>query len=213
MPTGECKTPGGKLVSATLDVVAHRLAAVRVHGDFFVHPEPRAAEVLAAISTELTSAPADLDVPALAARVRAAIPFGVELLGTSPEAIAVAVRRAVTGDADVHDTPALDRIGAFNADEIDRLTASWKQLPWRLIPEVPLSPAMNVALDEVLADAVSRSREPEASSPPARGYAAPPPSASGGGTPPPSSSAAANPSRTKWIRPLQPKWVSPSCGG
>jgi lipoate-protein ligase A len=151
--TASCKTPGGKLVSVTLEVSARRLAAVRVHGDFFVHPEPRAGEVLAAISAELTNAPADLDVPALAARVRAAIPFGVELLGTSPEAIAVAVRRAVTGDADLHDAPAMDRIGAFTSDEIDRLTASWKQLPWRLIPEVPLSPAVNVALDEVLTDA------------------------------------------------------------
>jgi lipoate-protein ligase A len=147
---GSCKTPGGKLVNVTLQVIAHRLAAVRVHGDFFVHPEPRAGEVLNAISAELTNAPADLDVPALAARIRTAIPFGVEMLGTSPEAIAVAVRRAVTGDPDLHDAPPLDRIGAFTSDEIDRLTANWKQLPWRLIPEVPLSPAMNVALDEVL---------------------------------------------------------------
>jgi lipoate-protein ligase A len=153
MPQGECKTPGGKLVSVTLEVTAHRLAAVRVCGDFFVHPEPRAAEVLSAISTELTNSPADLDVPALAARIRAAIPFGVELLGTSPEAIAVAVRRAVTGDPDLHDAPPMDRIGAFTSDDIDRLTMSWKRLPWRLLPEVPLSPAMNVALDEVLTDA------------------------------------------------------------
>lgn len=153
MPTGECKTPGGKLVSVTLDVTAHRLAAVRVRGDFFIHPEPRAAEVLNAISTELNNAPADLDVPALAAHIRTAIPFGVELLGTSPEAIAVAVRRAVSGDPDLHDAPPLNRIGAFTSNEIDRLTANWKQLPWRLIPEVPLAPAMNVALDEVLTDA------------------------------------------------------------
>ncbi len=151
--TGECKTPGGKLVSVTLEVTAHRLAAVRVYGDFFVHPEPWAAEVLAAISNELNNSPADLDVPALAARIRTAIPYGVELLGTSPEAIAVAVRRAVTGEPDVHAAPAMDRIGAFTSDEIDRLTANWRQLPWRLIPEAPLAPAMNVALDEVLTDA------------------------------------------------------------
>lgn len=153
MPRGECKTPGGKLVNVTLRVIDHRLAAVRVHGDFFVHPEPRAGEVLTSIADVLTSAPADLDVPALAARVRAAVPFGVELLGTSPEAIAVAVRRAITGDPDLHEPPALDRIGAFTSDEIDRLTANWKQLPWRLIREVPLSPALNVAMDEVLTDA------------------------------------------------------------
>ncbi len=148
-----CKTPGGKLVNVSLDVLAGRLANVRVHGDFFVHPEPRAGEVLAAISNELNNAPADLDVPALAARVRTAIPFGVELLGTSPEAIAIAIRRAVSGDLDSHAAPEVERIGAFTTEEIDRLTESWKRLPWRIIPEVPLPPALNVALDEVLTDA------------------------------------------------------------
>jgi lipoate-protein ligase A len=153
MPSlGECKTIGGKLVAVTLDVIDGRLAAVRVVGDFFVHPEERAAEVLAAVANGLNNSSADLDVPALAARIRAAIPFGVELLGTSPEAIAVAVRRAVSGDPDLHVAPALDRIGSFTPAEIDRLTAAWKQLPWRLIPEVPHSPPMNVALDEVLTD-------------------------------------------------------------
>lgn len=148
-----CKTPGGKLVNVTLQVIGHRLAAVRIHGDFFAHPDERAGEVLNSIADALTSAPADLDVSALAARIRAAVPFGVELLGTSPEAIAVAIRRAFTGDPDLHEPPALERIGAFTANEIDRLTAGWKQLPWRLIPEVALSPAVNVALDEVLTDA------------------------------------------------------------
>ena len=42
------------------------------------------------------------------------------------------------------------RVGSFTADEIDALTAGWKLLPWRLIPERPLPPAVNVALDEVL---------------------------------------------------------------
>src|SRR5690349_25135550 len=95
--SGECKTPGGKLVAVDLDVSGDALANVRVRGDFFVHPEPAAKPTLDAIAAALTGAPADLDVPALAARVRAAIPFGVELLGTNPDAVAIAVRRAVTG--------------------------------------------------------------------------------------------------------------------
>jgi lipoate-protein ligase A len=70
--------------------------------------------------------------------------------------VAVAVRRAVTGDGDLHDVPPPDRIGSFTADEIDRLTAPWTQFPWRLIPESPLPPAVNVALDEVLTDRVAR---------------------------------------------------------
>ncbi|HET6573527.1 MAG TPA: biotin/lipoate A/B protein ligase family protein [Fimbriiglobus sp.] len=170
---GECKPPGGKLVAVDLEVVVGRLAAVRIRGDFFIHPEPSAKPTLDAIAAGLTGAPADLDTPALAARVRAAVPFGVELIGTSPEAVAVAVRRAV-GLSDelravsrepedpavlltAHRSPLTARhIGSFTADEIDRLTAGWKALPWRLIPERPLPPALNVALDEVLADRVAK---------------------------------------------------------
>jgi lipoate-protein ligase A len=158
--SGECKTPGGKLVAVDLGVVAGRLAAVRVRGDFFVHPEPACRPTLDAIAAGLTGAPADLDTPALAARVRAAVPFGVDLVGTSPEAVAVAVRRAVTGDGDDGDPPPLERVGAFTTAEIDRLTAGWKALPWRLIPERPLPPALNVALDEVLTDALAAGRTP-----------------------------------------------------
>lgn len=157
---GECKTPGGKLVAIELEVVVGRLASVRVRGDFFVHPEPAAKPTLDAIAAGLTGAPADLDVPALAARVRAAVPFGVELVGTSPDAVAVAVRRAVTGDGDLPDAPHLDRIGSFTTAEIDRLTVGWKVLPWRLITERPLPPALNVALDEVLTDRVAKGDRP-----------------------------------------------------
>lgn len=158
--TGECKTPGGKLVAVDLDVSGDALAAVRVRGDFFVHPESAAKPTLDAIAAGLTGAPADLDVPALAARVRAAIPFGVELLGTNPDAIAVALSRAVTGDGELHAASDPERVGSFTADEIDRLTESWKALPWRLIPERPLPPATNVALDEVLTDRVAAGLRP-----------------------------------------------------
>ena len=158
--TGECKTPGGKLVAVDLEVTDGKLATVRVRGDFFVHPEPACKPTLDAVAAALTSSPADLDVPALAARVRAAIPFGVELVGTSPEAIAVAVRRAVTGDGDLGAAPPIERIGAFTPADIGRLTAGWKTFDWRLIPEVGRSPALNVALDEVLTDRVGRGERP-----------------------------------------------------
>jgi lipoate---protein ligase len=155
MPLGECKIPGGKLVAVTLEVIDNRLAAARIHGDFFIHPEAAVTTTLAAIAEALNGVPADLDLPALSARIQAAIPFGLELTGTPPEAIAVAVRRAVFGNPNLHDAPVLDRIGSFRSSDIDRLTAQWKQLPWRLIPEVPQSPQMNVALDEVLTDSLA----------------------------------------------------------
>ncbi len=158
--TGECKTPGGKLVAVDLDVTAGTLANVRVRGDFFVHPEPACKPTLDAVAAALTGAPADLDVPALAARVRAAVPFGVELVGTNPEAVAVAVRRAVTGDGDLGAAPPVERIGAFTPADVDRLTVSWKAFDWRLIPEVGRTPALNVALDEVLTDRVGRGERP-----------------------------------------------------
>lgn len=160
MRRGECKTPGGKLVAVALEVANDRLTGVRVSGDFFVHPEPSAAATLEAIAATLNGLPADADVPALAARVRTAVPFGVELIGTSAEAVAVAVVRAVTGNPDLHDVPHLDRIGAFTPAEIDRLTAEWRELPWRLLPEVPLPPAVNVTLDEVLTDRVAAGKSP-----------------------------------------------------
>jgi lipoate-protein ligase A len=159
---GECKTPGGKLAVADLAVEAGLLAHVRVCGDFFIDPEDRARPTLDAVAAALTGCPADLDVPALAARVRAAVPFGVELLGTSPEAIAVAVRRAVEPALNTEfAVPSSDgRVGSFTAAEIDRLTAPWAQLPWRLIPEAPMLPAINVALDEVLCDRVAAGDRP-----------------------------------------------------
>ncbi len=159
---GECKTPGGKLVGVDLAVEAGVLAAVRVHGDFFVEPEAAARPTLDAIAAALAGCPADLAAGGLAARVRAAVPFGVELVGTTPEAVAVAVRRAVTGADDAGPSPNIERVGSLAAADIARLTAPWRAYPWRVLPERPLSAAVNVALDEVLADQVGGGSGPPA---------------------------------------------------
>lgn len=90
---GEYKTPGGKLVVVDLDVAGGRLAGVMVSGDFFLYPE----ESLDAIVAGLEGVPADLDETALAAAVSGAVPEGTELMGFSPKAVAIAVRRAVDG--------------------------------------------------------------------------------------------------------------------
>jgi lipoate-protein ligase A len=127
-----------------LDVVENRLANVHIRGD----------GVPASLAAALNGTPADLDVPALASRVRAAIPFDATL-PFSPEAVAAAVRRAVNA-------PPRERIGSFTSEEIDRLTAGWKSLPWRLLPERELVPALNVAMDEVLTDRVATGEQPPA---------------------------------------------------
>jgi len=88
---GEFKTPGGKLIAVELDVVDGELRNVVVTGDFFLYPE----EALPILSGALESSSATLDEAGYAARVRSALNAGVELVGSSPEALAAAVVRAL----------------------------------------------------------------------------------------------------------------------
>lgn len=88
---GEYKTPGGKLVVVDLGVADGRLVRVMVSGDFFLYPE----EALEDITAALEGLPVDTGEAELAQAVARAIPEGTELLGFSPEAIAIAVRRAL----------------------------------------------------------------------------------------------------------------------
>ena len=89
---GDFKTPGGKLVRVDFDVDDGRLRNVVVSGDFFLYPE----EVIDDIRTALEGASAELTETDLAITVAAAIPAGTEWLGSSPAALATAVRRALT---------------------------------------------------------------------------------------------------------------------
>lgn len=88
---GEYKTPGGKLVVVDFETDGDVLSRVQVSGDFFVYPE----DAFGALAASLEGAPAELSESELADRVRFTLPRGAELLGTSPEAIAAAVRRAI----------------------------------------------------------------------------------------------------------------------
>lgn len=88
---GEFKSPGGKLVVADVEVREGRLARVIISGDFFLYPEDVIFLIHSALEGASSAAPAD----ELASRIRSALPAGAELLGTSPEAIAEAVRRAL----------------------------------------------------------------------------------------------------------------------
>ena len=88
---GEYKTPGGKLVVVDLEAIDGRLARVMVSGDFFLYPE----EALEGIVAALEGLPVETDEGGLAQAVASVIPDGTELLGFSPEAIAIAVRRAL----------------------------------------------------------------------------------------------------------------------
>ena len=92
---GEYKTPGGKLVAVDLEVVDDKLVNVVVHGDFFLYPE----EALADITGALEGLPVDLTESEYAEKVRFALPRKAELLGSSPDAIGAAIRRALAGEA------------------------------------------------------------------------------------------------------------------
>ena len=89
---GEYKVPGGKLVKVDFMVRDDMLRDVVVSGDFFLYPE----ETLEDIRASLEGLPAATDEPGIADRIRRWIDPKAELLGTSPEAIAIAVRRALS---------------------------------------------------------------------------------------------------------------------
>ncbi|WP_027350336.1 lipoate--protein ligase family protein [Halotalea alkalilenta] len=127
---GEYKVPGGKLVVVDLDEVDGRLSGVRLSGDFFLEPD----DLLERIDAALEGAPAGLDIEALAARVRAALPADATLLGLTPEAVGVVVRRALAQ------------------------ASEWRDHRFSLIHRAPEAPALHMALDQVLAEEVAAGR-------------------------------------------------------
>ncbi|HEV7122616.1 MAG TPA: biotin--protein ligase [Rhodanobacter sp.] len=93
---GEYKMPGGKLVVADLDVRDGRLANVQMSGDFFLEPD----SALDTINRVLEGQPEDAGEAELSAALRDTLGADVMMYGISPEAIAVAVRRAVRGNGE-----------------------------------------------------------------------------------------------------------------
>jgi lipoate-protein ligase A len=90
---GEYKMPGGKLVVIDLDVHAGQLANVQLSGDFFLEPD----SALTAINAALEGRHADMSQAALIGAISTALPAVAMMYGISPEAIAVAVQRALDG--------------------------------------------------------------------------------------------------------------------
>ncbi len=88
---GEYKVPGGKLVVVDFTIVDGLLAGVQVSGDFFLEP----ASALDAIDAALEGLPMATDQETLAAAVRTTLGPAPQLFGFTPEAVAVAVHRAL----------------------------------------------------------------------------------------------------------------------
>jgi lipoate-protein ligase A len=123
---GEYKVPGGKLIVVDFDVDNGRLSGVSVSGDFFLDPDEALDDINAALEgMREDSTPADLS-----AAVTAALSDDVAMFGFSPDAIAVAVRRALAK------------------------ATGWADHQWEVIPPRVLPTHVNVALDEVLTEEV-----------------------------------------------------------
>ncbi|NYE94223.1 lipoate-protein ligase A [Psychromicrobium silvestre] len=119
---GEYKVPGGKLVVADLAVGDERLHEVSINGDFFLEPD----EALQDINEALTGLPVETSAKDLAAVISDRLRPEAVLFGFSPEAIAIAVRRAL------------------------KKATTWADHEFDIIPPTALDTYQHVALDEVL---------------------------------------------------------------
>jgi len=127
---GEYKVPGGKLVVVDLDVVDNTIVDFRLAGDFFLEPD----DALEYINAAVNGLAADSDAAQIAAAVRTALPEHAVLLGFSPEAVAVAVRRSLVK------------------------ASTWLDYDWQIIHSKAVAPVLQMALDEVLAIEVGEGR-------------------------------------------------------
>lgn len=127
---GEYKVPGGKLVVVDLDVVDDRIANFRLAGDFFLEPDSALDDINGAVN----GLPANSDAAWIAAAVRGALPEDALLLGFTPEAVAVAVRRSLSK------------------------ASGWTDYEWQLIHGTPYPPVLQMALDQVLSEEVGAGR-------------------------------------------------------
>ncbi len=128
----EYKVPGGKLVVVDLDVTHGVITNFRLAGDFFLEPD----DALGAINAAVNGLAASSDAAAIADAIRRALPADAVLLGFSPEAVAIALRRALSN------------------------ATSFTDYDWSIVHAGPLPPKLHLALDEVLAIEVGAGRRP-----------------------------------------------------
>lgn len=128
---GEYKVPGGKLVAVDVQTEEGRLARVSLSGDFFLEPDT----ALERIDAALNGMPETSNVKQLTAAIERTIGEmgdSVAMIGFTPEAVAIAVRRAL-GKA-----------------------TGWSDHTFEVIHDEPYHPAMHVALDQVITDEVGK---------------------------------------------------------
>lgn len=124
---GEYKVPEGKLVAADVEVSDGAFQSVHISGDFFLEPD----DALERIDRALIEQPEDSSVAAMSALVQAAAGPDTQMIGFSPDAVAIAVRRAV-----------------------GRATG-WSDHRFEIVHGAAELPAMQMALDQVLTESVA----------------------------------------------------------
>jgi|GEM_PF-400712 lipoate-protein ligase A len=124
-------------------------------------PATESAKVRRLLMQSLVNAPLDLEPAAWASRIRAAIPCGVDLLEPSIPELARRLCLAIDRQTGTRwsRTPGA-RVGRFTPAEIEQRTLTWKHDRWHIVPETPLDPWRNLALDEHLAAEVARGHRP-----------------------------------------------------
>jgi lipoate-protein ligase A len=124
---GEYKVPGGKLVVVDLDVVDGAIANFHLAGDFFLEPD----SALEAIDAAVNGLAAESDSAAIVDAVRRALPEDAVLLGFSPEAVAVAIRRSLSN------------------------ATTWRDYDWEIVHAKAVPPRLHLALDEALSNSLA----------------------------------------------------------
>ena len=127
---GEYKVPGGKLVVVDFDVIDGAIANFHLAGDFFLEPD----SALEAIDAAVNGLSAESDSAAIADAVRRALPTDAALLGFSPEAVAVAVRRSLSN------------------------ATTWRDYDWTIVHAKAVPPRLHLALDEALSNSLAAGR-------------------------------------------------------
>ncbi|MCC2591927.1 lipoate--protein ligase family protein [Tessaracoccus sp. OS52] len=127
---GEYKVPGGKLVAVEVEVADGRLSRAALSGDFFLEPD----EALDDINDALVGLPESASVADIATAISNRLRTGTNMIGFNPEAVGIAVRRAL-GHA-----------------------TGWEDHVFDVIEPVRMDPRMHVALDEVLATDAAHGR-------------------------------------------------------
>lgn len=183
---GSYKQPDGKLISATIaaeSLATPVISEVSFDGDFFADDDLGGDASLAPVEHALSGSPLTWSLQDYQERIAAAIPANLHLEGTDARALALAVRRAagklvgeqaqesVASEAGAGKKPGLPQ-DAFDTGNLTSSNLSWEELKrrWNSLDlaivepqtsaQQPFDPAMQMAVDEVIAERTRKGEMP-----------------------------------------------------